>query len=143
MKGKNRKVVIFDLWQTLLFGTTDSAISVFYKDITGEEIAPDLIKKCMLIKEEEPRAFLEKFLEIVTPSNHSSVLLSLKNSRSPLYEKIVTRFREAMDESFREIRWLPGAIELLEMLRDDYMTVVTANLWAYQKEYFLNVLGLS
>lgn len=135
--------MIFDLWQTLLFGTEDSAISVFYKDITGEEIAPDLIKNCMLIKEEEPRAFLEKFLEIVTPSNHSSVLLSLKNSRSPLYEKIITRFKEAIDESFKEIRWLPGAIELLEMLSGDYITVITANLWAYQKEYFLNVLKLS
>ena len=138
-----KKVVIFDLWETLIFGTEGSAISLFYSDITGEEVSPEQLKNCMLIKESEPRSFLEKFLNIVTPSNVSSVLLSLKNPKSPLFNKIVRDFEEAIRKDSQEIRWLPGAIELLELLREKYTLVLVSNLWGYQKKYLFENLRLN
>jgi len=142
MPQKKRKVVVFDLWKTLIFGTEDSAISIFYRDITREEISPEQLKRCMLISEKDPARFLEKFFEYVTPSNMSSMLLSLKNPRSPLREKIIQRFKEAIDNDFKEIRWVPGAIELLSLLREKYTLVVVSNLWAYQKELLCDRLDI-
>lgn len=142
MKGRYKKTIIFDLWETLIFGTQDSAISIFYSDITGEKISVEQLKNCMMIKESEPRLFLEKFLNLVTPSNTSSVLLSLKNPRSPLYKKIIEDFNSAIRNDSREIRWLPGAVELLESLKEEYRLVLVSNLWAYQKNYLLKTLGL-
>lgn len=141
---KEKKVIIFDLWETLVFGTKDSAISVFYNNITGEKISQEQLKNCMLIRQSEPRLFLEKFLNIVTPSNISSVLLSLKNPKSPLYKKIIRNFRTAIRNDSQETRWLPGAIELLELLRrDKYVLVLVSNLWAYQKKYLFKNLSLN
>ena len=131
----NKKIVIFDLWETLIFGTKNSAISVFYKEISGEDIGADQKAKCMLIRDTKPRAFLERFLDIVTPSNYSSMLLSLKNPRSPFYKDIVKRFNSSIRNDFREIRWVPGAVELLESLKKKYTLVLVSNLWAYQKRY--------
>lgn len=143
MKKDTKKVVIFDLWEILIFGTEDSAISTFYKEMTGEEISPEQLKAGMLIKETEPRLFLEEFLKLITPSNLSSMLLSLKNPKSPLYDKIVHKFEDAIARSFKEIRWSPGAIELLELLKEKYKIVITSNLWAYQKDFFLQKFNLS
>jgi len=140
---KEKKIVIFDLWETLIFGTRDSAISIFYNNITGEKISPEQLKNCMLIKESEPRLFLEKFLNIVTPSNISSVLLGLKNPRSPRYKKIVRDFKNAISNDSQEIRWLPGAIELLELLKEKYRLVLVSNLWAYQKKYLFKNFNLN
>lgn len=142
MAKKERKVVVFDLWGTLIFGTRDSAISIFYKEITGEDIRPEQLKSCMLIKEEDPRRFLEEFLHVVTPSNHSSMLLSLKNPRSPLYDKIIERFNAAIEKDFREIRLAPGATEVLESLKKRYRLVVLSNLWSYQKKFLYGSLKL-
>ena len=139
---KKEKVVIFDLWEILIFGTEDSAISTFYKDITGEEISIEQLKMGMFIKEGEPRLFLEKFLQLVTPSNLSSMLLSLKNPKSPLFTKLGEQFNKLIVKSFEDIRWMPGAIELLDLLRDKYQIVIVSNLWAYQKEFFTKTLGL-
>lgn len=140
---EEKKVVIFDLWETLIFGTTDSAISIFYNEITGEKIPPEQLKNCMLIKETEPRLFLEKLLTIVTPSNISSVLLGLKNPRSPLYKKLIKNFNSAIKNDSEEIRWVPGSIELLELLKGKYMLVLVSNLWAYQKKYLFKTLKLN
>ena len=82
---EEKKIVIFDLWETLIFGTKDSAISLFYNEITGENLTQEQIKNCMLIKESEPRLFLEKFLTIVTPLNISSILLSLSLVESAIF----------------------------------------------------------
>lgn len=141
-QSSKKKVVVFDLWETLIFGTKDSAISLFHKEITGEEISAEQLAVCMLIKESEPRQFLEKFLERDTTSNLSSMILSLKNPRSPLHEKIVTRFNEAIENDFSEIRWVPGAIELLSKLKTRYMLVLASNLWAYQKKLLFERLGI-
>lgn len=141
MKEKN--VVIFDLWETLIFGTTDSAISIFYNAITNEKIPPEQLKNCMLIKESEPRLFLEKLLTIVTPSNISSLLLGLKNPRSPLYKKLIKNFNSAIKNDSKEIRWTPGSIELLELLKGEYMLVLVSNLWAYQKKYLFKILKVN
>lgn len=135
MEKKNKRIVIFDLWETLIFGTRNSAISIFYKEITGEAISEEQHKKCTLISESKPRQFLEKFLNIVTPSNYSSMLLSLKNERSPLYKSIIKKFNNAVNNDFKEIRWVPGAVELLESLKKKYTLVVVSNLCAYQKRY--------
>jgi len=142
--AKNKKTVIFDLWETLIFGAEDSAISRFYENVTNTKIAESALKSGMLIKESEPRPFLSQFLEIVeSPSGLSSMLLSLKNPRSPLYERIVERFNEAVEEDFKEMRWVPGAIELLTKLKNHYSLVLVSNLWAYQKRYVLDRLNLA
>lgn len=142
MEKENKKVVVFDLWETLIFGIEDSAISIFYKDITGEDISPEQLKMCMLIKETDTRLFLEKFLQLVTPSNLSSMLLNLKNPKSPLYNKTSEQFDKLISKSFEGVRWSPGAIELLELLREKYLLVIVSNLWAYQKEFFTKSLCL-
>jgi len=142
MVDKKKKIVVFDLWETLIFGTEDSAISIFYQDITGEEISPEQQKRCLLIAETEPARFLERFFENVTPSQTSSMLLSLKNPRSPLKEKIIQKFRALMDNDAREIRWVPGAMELLAALKKKYTLVVVSNLWAYQKEFLSHKLAV-
>lgn len=33
-----KKTVIFDLWETLIFGTEDAAISRFYENVTNTKI---------------------------------------------------------------------------------------------------------
>ena len=142
MKKEDKKAVVFDLWEILIFGTEDSAIATFYKDITGEDISTEQLRMGMLIKEGNPRLFLEKFLQLVTPSNLSAMLLNLKNPKSPLYHKIGGQFSKLISKSFENIRWTPGAIELLELLRDKYLIVIAANVWAYQREFFAKTLGL-
>lgn len=142
MNKRDKKILLFDLWETLIFGAKDSAISVFYKEMAGEEVEPDQLKKCMLIKEPDPRRFLEQFLHTVTPSNHSSMLLSINNPRSPLYKKIVKKFNEAIKTDLAEMRWMPGAIELLESLKKKYGLFVVSNLWAYQKKYLYDAMDL-
>jgi len=144
MKRDMKKVIIFDLWETLIFGKEDSAISRFYKELTNSKIAETDLKSGMLIKESDPRLFLSRFLEIVeNPSGLSSMLLSLKNPRSPLYERIVEKFNEAIEEDFKEMRWVPGAIELLLSLKKKYTLVIVSNLWAYQKKYVLERLNVA
>ncbi|MGO9016331.1 MAG: radical SAM protein [Dissulfurispiraceae bacterium] len=143
MKLHDKKTVIIDLWETLIFGTEDSAISIFYKKITGEDISPEQIRNCLLIGESEPRAFLQKFLELVTPSNLPSMLLAVKNPKSPMHAKILKQFNEHVADTFRGIRWAPGAIELLELLRSkNYRIIIVSNVWAYQKDFFVNELRL-
>ncbi len=142
MSGKKRKIIVFDLWKTLIFGTEDSAISIFYKGITGEEISPEQQKRCLLISEAEPARFLEKFFAYVTPSQVSSMLLSLKNPRSPRKGRIIQDFCEVMENDAREIRWVPGAIELLTALKKKYDLVVVSNLWSYQKGLLFEKLGV-
>ena len=136
----NKKIVLFDLWETLIFGTRNSAISVFYKEITGEDLSAENKAKCLLMGEEKPRAFLERFLDTITPSNYSSMLLSLKNPRSPQYKEIIEKFNSCVKNDFREIRWVPGAVELLESLKKKYALVLVTNLWAYQKRYLYDEL---
>lgn len=139
---KKKKVVIFDLWETLVFGTEDSAISIFYNEITGKKISYEQMKECLLISDVKPRIFIEKFLNIVAPTNMSSVLLSLKNPRSPRYKKMIGDFEKAIKKDSQEVRWLPGAIDLLESLKEQYELVLVSNLWAYQKKYLLKNLHL-
>jgi len=139
---QKNKIVIFDLWETLIFGTRDSAISIFYNNITGEKISSEKLKRCMLINKFETRAFLEEVLNIVTPSNISSMLLSLKNPRSPLYKRIINDFKKAVNKDSLKIRWMPGAIEMLKLLKKKYTLVLVSNLWAYQKKFLIRDLKL-
>lgn len=143
MKRENIKTVVFDLWGTLIFGDTDSAISIFYKEITGEDISDNQIKNCMLINDAEPHLFLTKFLERVTPSNLSSMLLALKNPKSPMYEKILKKFNSYVTDTLREVRWTPGAIDLMECLREKYRVIIVSNVWAYQRDFFNKTMRLA
>ncbi|MDD5656547.1 MAG: radical SAM protein [Elusimicrobia bacterium] len=117
-------------------------MTLFYRDMLGENLTPEQLSRGMLIPETRPRLFLEQFLRLVAPANHSSLLFSLTNDSSPLYQKITHRFDAAIKQDFASIRWAPGAVDLLQSLRRKYRLVAVSNLWAYQKRHLLRELGL-
>ena len=143
MKNNAKKTVVFDLWETLIFGTKDSTISLFYKGVTGDVMSNEQQRLGMLISDPDPRRFLEKFIHIVTPPNASAMLLSLENSKSPLHSKIVNDFIAAIEKDMNEIRWAPGAVELLEQLKFKYNLILVSNFWSYQKKYLLQRLNIN
>lgn len=135
-----KKIIIFDLWETLIFGTISSTISDFCEKLFGADIEETILKKFMLINYPNPRLFLNDIFEkIDSVSGGLEISRQLKIRDGRLYN----RFLSAIKEEFKVIRWAPGAIELLELLQEEYELFLVSNLWAYQKKYLLPKLEVN
>lgn len=144
MKKPDRhvKAIFFDLWNSTITGAGEESISAWYRDVTGTESFAFNREECMKISEEEPRGFLLEFLSRLNDSFSLRLLLSVKDSNSTRSTQLVENFRRRVVKDCASIRWLPGALEILDTLKDNFITVGISNIWGYQKPYFKKTLKI-
>ena len=136
------KAIFFDLWDTLITGSGDESILSWYKSVTKVESFTFNREECVKIREEDIGDFVREFLCLINAPNSSRLLLSLRAANSPVKESLLNKLKDKIAADSRTIRWLPGAIEVLQALKDKFIIVCVCNAWGYQRPYFLKNLRL-
>jgi len=136
------KAVFFDLWNTLLVGDKDESIIKWYRSLTSNDSISFDRDNCMKIKEENIEKFLQSFLANVNDPYSLRFLLAIRSGSPSLRDNMVASFKATFSKDLKNTRWLPGAIDVLLALKENFITVGIDNLWGYQKPYFKEKLKI-
>ena len=139
----NIKAIFFDLWNSLVTSSSNESIVEWFAEVTKSNLPLYYNRdKCITIREEEPQKFLEKFLSTVNDPHSLRLLLSIKNRFSPAGNSFVESFKKKVVDDCSSIRWLPGALETLQTLKDNFTIIAISNIWGYQAPYLRESLKL-
>lgn len=139
---RNIKVVLFDLWGTLIFGQPTEVVATLARMLGIEEIRDDIRDRCLMIGEKDNDAFLIKCFEKIDPTLKSKVYRNLLGATEILGFDLREKFEELSNKNQRLMRWIPGARDLLNRLRNKYRLAVISNLWIFQKPYICEKLEI-
>ena len=137
------KVILFDLWGTLVFGQPTEAITTLSRMLGIEEIRSDIRDQCLMIGDPEIDDFIIKCFEKIDSTLKAKISRSFLGNTEIFGFDIREKFEEFSNLNQRLMRWIPGARDLVNSLRKRYRLAVISNLWSFQKDYICKKLEIS
>lgn len=130
MEEKPRRVYIFDLWFTLVYGLTTDPIATFWQILTGkDDPCPDeFIRECLTVNISYPDAYAQaiarKFGFTATPA-------------------VLCQFRKVLRDEQSALGLYPDTLEVIdELRRRGHKTALASNLWPFAVRTVDKMLGL-